>query len=1028
METSSTPIVTTEESTMESILETSSTPIVTTEESTMESILETSSTPIVTTEETTMESILETSSTPIVTTEESTMESILETSSTPIVTTEESTMESILETSSTPIVTTEESTMESILETSSSPIVITEETTMESQNTEVLTTNESNITVLTTESISDGNFKDFNETNLIVTNSLSNVSRIEMIDRFNNTIELNYIITNESDSNLLISETSPPQIENRKLYRSMKSKWSSIIFFSFLTSWCGQIHGKIDWSFIQRLNKLEASGFYSKNKQLDILPHSTNIYHITDSKTSTATTAFQPPTLIVDLNLITKKKKSDNSPRTTTETNILKERTILNESTANDDAKTLIDFDLEIIDFVNFEQKNGLLELNAKINYKWWNEPDLDRNSKFSDYSYPSLNLKRKNSQSKIHNQIHVRNNFKMVLRSKQNLNRTLQTQNSALVNDPILQPFSYIEQNVTWKFFCNDYRNLDTASFPMDIHNCQIAFDIVPTAYNKMSQDPKSNYFFALKDLNLKKTRILSQEYISELIYYNKLISLPSNYSLISKEWTLKKIEIKYFNSSSNFFQSNSSIITQKESKLDRGSSPARLTLKFWIYRKREPQVYIYILPIILFTLLLFTIFFMPNTESSEKSLISFFNFISLVLFNLYQFKLLMQTYGFQQLPFLLQYSNCLMVIQLGVLAYTSLVKSVHQNGFLILNNSFTQPVEESFKEILEIDEKIFTCSDTKYHRFDKPDAKCLDIDNTDKCLVLNRNDSIEMGTPTVKFESENEAMNAISTTVVNDENYCFSFNRSESNTRAYAEKCCCNMDETDADCCNNGHCANQVLTKSTTEPKVSLDEFVNEINRKSQTSFEKNELMISMNNGFNRNWILSCCGTRSPDLGKISPSPICEHVRPSDLHRQKLFEENKKLYCISQASTKQVIPECDYTSHLARLHEPQSFLSDSNRLNDLSQTRNISFKLKSSLRDSNRSKERENTGSHCGTMTKLWKDSSQDISSLNVSMQKMIKFEEILIRDRILRDEWKRKARLCDGICCLLVFFLLS
>lgn len=803
-------------------------------------------------------------------------------------------------------------------------------------------------------------------------------------------------------------------------------KWLSTVFLGFFISWYGQIQAKIDWSFIQKLNKIETSGLYEKansEKKITDLVHSTNVYHITDSKASTPTTVFQPATLIVDLDLITKKNISDNSSEitTTSDGTGTQIKTKTNDRKIVNDENFLIDFDIEIVELVNFEQKNGLLELNAKINYKWWNEIDIEKYSKYSDSTYPSLNLKNKNSHLKIHNQIHVRNNFKMIFKSKRNLKEKIDNQTSHISIEKKLQPFSYVEQNVSLKFFCNGHKYLDTANFPMDIHYCEINFDILSNVYNKMDKKNKTNYFFSLSDLNLKKLRKLNENYISELKYCNKLVSLGSNYSLIGKEWILKKIEIKYFNSSSNLFQKNSPIF-------DLNLTPASISIKFWIYRKREPQVYIYVLPTILFTLLMFTIFFMPNTDSSEKSMISFFNFISLVFFNLYLFKLLMQTYGFQHLPFLLQYSNCLMVIQLGVLAYSSLVKSVHQNGFLILNNSFNQPVEESFKEIMEIDDKnfnVFENAEIGYHRFDKTD---IDSENTDRCLFLNRNDSIKLTIPTVKFESETEAMNGISTTVVNDENYCFTFNRSDSHTKAYADKCCCNADETDADCCNNAHCANQVFAKNIPEPKVSLDEFVTEINKKSQTSFEKNELMVSMNNGFNRNWILSCCGTRSPDLGKISPSPICEHVRPSDLHRQKVFEENKKLYCISQASTRQVMPECDLTSHLTRVHEQNDFLADSNKLNDLSQTRNISFKIKSNIRDSNRSKERLDGSKNFEKINKFLASSSQEISCLNLNLQKMVKFEEIMIRDRILKDEWKRKARLCDGICCLLVFFLLS
>lgn len=46
---------------------------------------------------------------------------------------------------------------------------------------------------------------------------------------------------------------------------------------------------------------------------------------------------------------------------------------------------------------------------------------------------------------------------------------------------------------------------------------------------------------------------------------------------------------------------------------------------------------------------------------------------------------------------------------------------------------------------------------------------------------------------------------------------------------------------------------------------------------------------------------------------------------------------------------------------------------------------------------------------------------------SKINLSVNKLLKLEEIYVREKLQRDEWKRKARVCDAICCLLVFFLL-
>jgi len=69
--------------------------------------------------------------------------------------------------------------------------------------------------------------------------------------------------------------------------------------------------------------------------------------------------------------------------------------------------------------------------------------------------------------------------------------------------------------------------------------------------------------------------------------------------------------------------------------------------------------------------------------------------------------------------MPLILQYSNCLMVIQLGVLAYTCLVKSVYHYGFLTFNaSSFSSLAEDMFKQMFFMNQDHFVQFETEKHR----------------------------------------------------------------------------------------------------------------------------------------------------------------------------------------------------------------------------------------------------------------------------------------------------------------------
>ena len=217
-----------------------------------------------------------------------------------------------------------------------------------------------------------------------------------------------------------------------------------------------------------------------------------------------------------------------------------------------------------------------------------------------------------------------------------------------------------------------------------------------------------------------------------------------------------------------------------------------------------------------------------------------------------------------------------------------------------------------------------------------------------------------------------------------------------------------------------------------------------------------------IRMANG---NWMLTnfCCGGHQNQVsprhnGKISdaektvysPSPVCEHVRSVDTHKRSSNNNSSgsskrkcsSSLCPSNATTRQLLPpECfDYSSHLTRLREPKN---NNSKKNDviLTPERNLSFILKQNANNKVSCSPAKNDFlnsqlyhqlQHQNCMNQLeFRNASlasgNETSKLNLHVQKLIKIEELFVREKIQRDEWKRKARLCDGICCLFVFFLL-
>ena len=233
---------------------------------------------------------------------------------------------------------------------------------------------------------------------------------------------------------------------------------------------------------------------------------------------------------------------------------------------------------------------------------------------------------------------------------------------------------YAALEQNVTFKFKCRQQGNLvdflDTSKFPFDSHICQLALNlnIKPVGH------PKSQERHHLPS-NLKPKFSIINSLESEQ-YVNKLVMLPNDYNWITRDWILKRLNIMYKGKLPN--NTNGRLLSQDD-ELD----SSQLNINLYINRRREPQIFILILPLGMFTCLTFLVFLLPTDNTSEKTLLTFMNFICLLAFNIYLFKLVIYTYEFVHVPQILQYSNCLMIMQLIVFVYICLAKSIYQYGF---------------------------------------------------------------------------------------------------------------------------------------------------------------------------------------------------------------------------------------------------------------------------------------------------------------------------------------------------------
>lgn len=412
--------------------------------------------------------------------------------------------------------------------------------------------------------------------------------------------------------------------------------------------------------------------------------------------------------------------------------------------------KAFIEFGFMVQDFLSFEPKTASIGLNAQLKYKWWTQDDINdasiepfsrlnldandepqtdnsnvRTDTFSKY-YPILEINDNSVEFKVKNQIYQMDNVE-ILTEKPFINefnpnpepKNFFSERLIKINPKIPikkyeRHYSYLEQNATVKFNCknsfesDEFEILDFTNFPFDIHQCSLEFDIVPSLYKLLKpEDSILLYEFP--------NEIINHAINIENFDYFKIVQSMSSNSLMAKEWILKKISLKYMNSTTSrqtsiqienidkkentnknqYFNELLKLLSKNDinkrdvNNLDKDSyKPARISIDILISRRREPQFYLFLLPLVIFTMITFLIFFIPTTETSEKSLIALLNFAFILFYNIYVFKLIVLTYELIKIPLILKYSNCLMLIQLSVLAYS---KCIPKNYASKYKNLFT-------------------------------------------------------------------------------------------------------------------------------------------------------------------------------------------------------------------------------------------------------------------------------------------------------------------------------------------------
>ena len=814
-----------------------------------------------------------------------------------------------------------------------------------------------------------------------------------------------------------------------------------------------------------------------------------------------------------------------------------------------------IEFDFLVNDFNNFEPKTGMISIDAKLKYKWWNknanklnnveqQAQAQRYQSFSlknpinksinksyekneaaDDSLPKIEFKNKNLvKFKINNQLQKIENYEEFTSEKAEnaFNFTAQklsssSQNSARTKSSIdgfkkqNKNFLYLEQSVSLKFKCKNFldsesdevdsedeEGIDVSQFPFDVHRCSLEFDIIPSSKNNSSNLTTIYMFPNLKDFNQ--------------IDYFKLVKQITNNSLFAQEWVLKRLYINYFNSTStlnymsnhvNFNKNNNNnninmelnntsnsinsisdfmttesedsfpindyimslnlngeLVKKKRNDNDdqqlknsflNNITPAKVSIDFLVYRRREPQIYLFVLPLVILTLITFLIFFLPTTKGSEKSLIALLNCAFLIAYNIYAFKMIVLTYDISKIPLILKYSNCLMIIQLAVLAYTCLVKSIYLNGFLTFSSrTYMNASEELYNQILYSNQTNNKCSsnsnnerniinndfDTDLHK--KCDPLSTSMHQQTYCVskaaaahchssqsLLKTGDvigkSIEQinGFGIIAPSINNQTCTTLGGTVGDESNYTV-YN---------------NIDHP-CDCSTND---GEQINGTRDDNFCCEDALVHENN---------NNKDIIINNVINNNSNVNSNGIDSENENKNEYGMILDYNKSnnnqSDANKNSkpnlfftifccasgLFEKLKnKNFCNDDKRVADCVGdtlEYDYASHLSRnIKLPTNTqIATFKQINSSNKTECTN---KQGLPFSMQNNDNNSMQPQLPTLSNKYQLIDYPVYTLNTHLKQLVKFEELHLREKLIKEEWKRKARFCDGICCLFIFFIL-
>jgi hypothetical protein len=445
-----------------------------------------------------------------------------------------------------------------------------------------------------------------------------------------------------------------------------------------------------------------------------------------------------------------------------------------------------INFDLFVNDFINFEPKTGQIEMDLSIKYKWWDNSTNNRYLTVDQYNkvrknieyntnsfYPVIKFKDNLVKLTVKNQIHRIDNLEELV-----VPPTHKQQSRIKSSKKVYRQYSSLEQHFLIKFNCKSFLNnadpnkflnffnIETNSmdtFPFDTHDCNLLFSLLPRHVNM-------NNLAQLRIFNLKQPNfsfLINNNANQNENYLNKLVETSNNYSYMKREWLLKKYTITYSN--------NKTKRSNNDDNIEDDENNNKINITFQIFRRREPQIFIFILPLAVFTILTFMIFFI-STSASEKTLIAFLNLVCLLGFNVYLFKLMIFVYELVRIPLILQYSNCLMIIQLGVFVYVVLAKSLY---FTINNSLLSNLTHATHKQLSHLNS-----------------TKTINSLNQ----FINSKQDIRIKMPIIKFDggTYSKGNNSYSSMFIP-----FNNNNVESNVGTARQLLCdCNSIETETDC----------------------------------------------------------------------------------------------------------------------------------------------------------------------------------------------------------------------------------